>query len=407
MSLIPNAYLDLLRRRPARLPLLASVIGRLPYGAGGLAMIVLIQHATGSFASAGAAEAAFAIGVGSGVPLQGRIVDRFGQTSVLVASGILNGAASVLLVIAAHGGWSLAALAAISLLAGLTSPPISPCLRSLLAELLRGDEDALQSAYALDAVIIELAFIFGPLITAALIALGSAEAAVLLSGALGSAGALLLAFSTASRRWRGSRHERRHWAGALSSPGILVLAAAAVAFGGGIAAMELAVIAYGKVHYSAAIAGPLISIQALASLAGGFWFGARSWTLPLVERFVRLNSLVALGFLPLLLVPSLPLMSILMLLTGFGLAPLSATSYALIDRLAPPGTRTEAFGWLITATMLGNGAGAALGGAIVNGGQLRLGFLTAFAAMTAAWLIALAGRRLLAGRAGRLTRVAA
>ncbi len=85
-------------------------------------------------------------------------------------------------------------------------------------------------------------------------------------------------------------------------------------------------------------------------------------------------------------------MAVLMLATGAGLAPVSATSYSLADRLAPPGTRTEAFGWLITATVLGNGAGAVIGGAIVNGGHLRLGFLAAFAGMAAAWVVALAGR---------------
>jgi MFS family permease len=85
-------------------------------------------------------------------------------------------------------------------------------------------------------------------------------------------------------------------------------------------------------------------------------------------------------------------MFLLMLITGVGLAPASAASYALVERLAPRGTQSEAFGWLIAGTVFGIGLGSVIGGAIVNGGHLRLAFLIAFAGMAAAWLVAFAGR---------------
>ena len=78
----------------------------------------------------------------------------------------------------ARGGASLAALAALSALSGLTVPPISSCMRGMWAAML-DDAHALQSAYALDAVIIEVAFITGPLLAAGLTAAVSPSAAVL------------------------------------------------------------------------------------------------------------------------------------------------------------------------------------------------------------------------------------
>jgi MFS family permease len=391
VSLVPNAYLDLLRRKPAQSPLLGSAIGRLPFGASGIAMLILVQHATGSFASAGVTEAFFTVGAGIGVPAQGRLIDRLGQTPLLLGSAALSVLASVVFVVAAHDGSSLAVLSAVAALAGLAVPPLSICMRALWSDLLDNGA-ALQSAYALDAVIIELAFICGPLIAAALIALFSAEVAVLASAGLGCMGALIFAGSAASRKWQSSSHEVRHWAGPLRFAGIVVLAGVALAFGFGIGAMELALIAFGKARASASIAGPLISAQAVASLAGGFWFGAHNWRLSLPDRYVRLNLLVALCFLPLALTPSLPVMFLLMLITGVGLAPASAASYALVERLAPRGTQSEAFGWLIAGTVFGIGLGSVIGGAIVNGGHLRLAFLIAFAGMAAAWLVAFAGR---------------
>jgi predicted MFS family arabinose efflux permease len=140
------------------------------------------------------------------------------------------------------------------------------------------------------------------------------------------------------------------------------------------------------------IVGPFISIQGAASMLGGIWYGARRWTSPPEDRYPRLNLLLALGFLPLVFVTSLSAMGVCMVLAGLAIAPAGAVEYVLIDRLAPVGTSTEAFGWVITATILGSGVGSGVGGAVVNTGHVRLGFGIALAGAVLAWVASAMGR---------------
>jgi predicted MFS family arabinose efflux permease len=386
----PAAYRHLLEIRRARLPLIASVIGRLPIALSGLAAIFLVQAETGSFTDAGVVEACYTVGAAIGLPAQGRLVDRVGQTRVLVPASLASAAALAAFVIAARDGSGVAVLGALNLVAGLTYPPLSQCMRGLWSALL-DDQDALQSAYALDAVVIELAFISGPLLAAVVAASVSPSAAVILGLVLTLSGGLMFAATEASRSWRPAGAPR-HWAGPLRSSGIWVLVGASLGFGLANGALALALTAFGHQHNATEIVGPFISIQAAASMLGGIWYGARRWASPPEDRYPRLNLLLALGFLPLVFAGSLPVMGVLMLVAGLAIAPAAAVEYVLIDRLAPAGTSIEAFGWVITATVLGSGIGSAIGGAAVNGGHIQLGFILALAGAALAWAASQLGR---------------
>jgi hypothetical protein len=239
--------------------------------------------------------------------------------------------------------------------------------------------------------VIELAFIVGPLLAAGVTATVSPSAAVLAGGLLTATGTGMFAASRASRSWRPVA-VARHWAGPLRAPGIWVLAAASIGFGFANGALTLALTAFGKDHGATEIVGPLIAIQAVASLIGGIWYGTRKWESPPWERYPRLILMLAIGFAPLALVSSVELMGLLMVFAGFAIAPATAVEYLLIDGLAPRGTATEAQGWVITATVLGAALGSVAGGAIVNGDHVSLGFVAAFGGVAAAWLCSALGR---------------
>jgi predicted MFS family arabinose efflux permease len=55
-----------------------------------------------------------------------------------------------------------------------------------------------------------------------------------------------------------------------------------------------------------------------------------------------------------------------MVLAGIPIAPAFASSYGLVDRLAVPGTTTEAFSWLSTAIVTGISLGTAVGGLVIE-----------------------------------------
>ncbi len=79
-----GAYRVLLQPPGTARLIVSLLIGRIPIGIFSLAIVLLVRAETGSFAQAGAASAAWAIGAGLLAPVQGRLVDRFGQPAVLI-----------------------------------------------------------------------------------------------------------------------------------------------------------------------------------------------------------------------------------------------------------------------------------------------------------------------------------
>ena len=67
----------------ARVPLIFSTLGSMPIGMFGLAILLLAYDATGSFAQAGRVAGAFSLANAFGALVQGRLMDRLGQTRVL------------------------------------------------------------------------------------------------------------------------------------------------------------------------------------------------------------------------------------------------------------------------------------------------------------------------------------
>jgi predicted MFS family arabinose efflux permease len=382
-------YRTILAIRDARQPVIGALIDRVPIAGTSLAMILLIRAETGSFAIAGAVQAAFAIATAVSLPIQGRLIDRLGQTGVLAAAVVLNPIALIGLVLAAKSGAGTAPLAAIGAACGATQAATGSAMRALWSNLIP-DASLRQSAYALDAVSLEVAFIAGPLVTAVLIAAGSPTLAVLANAGFAMLGTLMFLLSRASRAWRGHA-SRASWAGPLRSRGILALLLVEVAFGFSLGAMEISITAFATGEGSSSMAGVLIAFQAAASLVAGLWYGSRHHAASPGERYPRICLLLAAGLIPLLFVSSIGEAIPLMIVSGLALAPAGTVLYGLIDELAPAGTATEAFTWMITAISSGVAGGSALGGALVSGGHPHRGLVaTVLAAALAAAIAYLA-----------------
>jgi MFS family permease len=386
-------YRRILAISGARQPILGTVIDRVPIAGMSLAIILLVRAETGSFAIAGVVQAAFAVATAVSLPIQGRLIDRLGQTGILATAVALNPVAITGLILAASSDVAVAPLAAIGAACGATQAATGSAMRALWSALIP-DSSLRQSAYALDAVSLEVAFIAGPLVTAALVAVGSPTVAVLANLGFATVGTLVFLLSRASRSWRGQRSQAS-WAGPLRSRGILALLLVEVAFGVSLGAMEISITAFTTEEGSSSMAGVLIAFQAAASLVAGLWYGSRHHRAPPGERYPRICLLMTAGFVPLLFVASVGEAIPLMVLSGFALAPAGTVLYALIDELAPTGTATEAFTWMVTALATGAAAGSALGGALVSGGHPHRGLVAMVGAAAAAAAIAYVARPVL------------
>jgi len=159
----------------------ATLLARFPIGINALAVVLYLRESTGSFAVAGAVAGSLAAGSGIGAPVQGRLVDRFGQRRVLVPLAFLHAVALGALVLAGESAAPTALLVLCGVVAGFAIPPTSSVLRSMWPSLLRDRPELVQPAYALDSVMIELIFILGPLLTGLITAVVSPQAALIVS----------------------------------------------------------------------------------------------------------------------------------------------------------------------------------------------------------------------------------
>ena len=381
-------------RHPGVPRLVVSVlIGRIPIGIFSLAIVLLVRQETGSFAQAGAASAAWALGAGVVAPLQGRLVDRFGQPAVLIPSTLLNASAVAAVVLGARAGAPTWVLALFAWLGGAALPPLGACMRSIWADTFADDASSRNTAYTFESMIAELFYILGPAITTVLIAISSPSAALLFAIGLSAAGTIAFATAALSRGWRSDDTVRRPRAGALAAPGMRTLmyaiAPTGVAFGVLEVAMPGFAVSQGR---PAGLAGIFLSAMAVGSLLGGLWYGARRWSGPIVTRFLGLQALFTLLLLPLLLATSTWSMAVLMAIAGLALAPSAAAGYLVVDHVAPPGTVTEATTWVMTANVAGGALGAALGGIVVQDVSVRAALVLACIGPLLGTLVTLARR---------------
>jgi MFS family permease len=353
---------------PGALRLFAlSIVARLPQTMLSIGLLVHARHVTGSFGAAGLVTGAYAVALGVGGPALGQLVDRRGQTLVLVATACaavpLLAAAAVL-----PTGTPVPVVVALAIGIGLATPPMGACVRALFPGLV-GDPQALRGAYSADAAASELTWIAGPPLALALGVVWSTCAALAVAGVVLLVATVAFAAQPASRAWRPVHDAARpRGGGALGTPAMRTLVIALVAVGALFGAVEVAVTAAARELGSTAAAGPLLGVWGAGSLVGGVLATRLGGGAPGAKGLALVLLALTAGHV--LLVPaagSLVALAAVLLVAGAAIAPTYATAYAMVDDAAPAGTVTEAFAWLATAIAIGASAGAACAGTLVDG----------------------------------------
>jgi MFS family permease len=374
----------------------ATLVARFPIGVNALAIVLYLRAERGSFAVAGVVAGALAAGSGVGAPVQGRLVDSFGQRRVLGPLAFMHAGALGAIVAAADAGAPSAVLVALGFLAGFAIPPTSSVLRSMWPQLLRERPQLLQPAYALDSVTIDLIFVLGPLLTAVIASVLAPPAALVVSATCVVAGTVAFTALPPSRAFRPQRGTQTSGAlGALGSPGVRTLVLTTVPAGIGTGICEVALVAFGDDAGASATGGVLLAVWALGSAAGGLVYGALPNRPPLDRVHMAVTALLPLGLLPMALAPSVPVMALLVIPAGMFISPLLATRNELVGWVAPEGARTEAYTWPVTAFIGGIAIGAAAAGVIVEGPGWRTAFVVAGAVAAVGTVIVVVRRNTL------------
>jgi MFS family permease len=377
----------------------SAVFARLPQGMSALAVLLLVRGSTHSYAVAGTAVGAEALASAVCAPLLGRLIDRLGRSRVLMRCSVGYAVAQVALVGAAQlrgGGFALVALA---FAVGALLPPIAPSVRALMRDVF-AERSVRERAYALESVAQELIWIAGPLLVALVITFFTPAVAVLLIAAEGLLGTILfvrgpLVGDSGRAAAPGGRGT------ALSSGGLRALLVPIALTGTALGATEVGLPALALHAGSRSASGLLLALWSVGSMAGGLWYGSRSWRTALSARYATLLLAAVVCTAPLIVVRSLPAALLSSVLAGVTIAPVFSCQYALVGHAVSPGTETEAFTWASAALVGGIAAGSAVGGGLVSAAGVSTPFVLACGATGVAGAMAVAARWLRVRRAAR------
>ncbi|WP_331762445.1 transporter (plasmid) [Streptomyces sp. NBC_01527] len=386
-------YLQLLRLRYAAHMLGSTLIGRLPNAMAPVALLLAAREEHGSLAFGGTLSAVYLVAFAIGQPALGRAADRLGP-SVPIVFGAATAATS-LFALSVLGTRSEVLAVVLAAVAGLSNPPLESGLRTLWPTILPAQPTVrsrfLSVAYALDNGSQEAVYVAGPLLAAGLAVL-SPGAALAATAAIGLGGGLSLGLSRPARLLRPLAAEQRDWLGPLRSSAVLVLLGMLMCAGGVVGAVRVSAVAQGQDLGVSWFAGALPAVMSCGGLVGGLVYGARSWRGGLYSHLALLAGAHVLAWAPLLigLGPAATLTAITV--PGLCFSTLVCVACLLINAVAPAGTTTEAFGWLIAAINLGIAGGTAAAG--WAGGHYGVALV---AAGGAALVLLLGGSRVRAG----------
>ncbi|MFD3491123.1 MFS transporter [Streptomyces sp. NPDC058690] len=369
---IPGAWTFLLPGFAARQPFAMLTIG----------IVLLVQHTTGSYGSAGAVAAVTGVSMALFAPQSGKLADRIGQRAVLLPGVLVHAASVSALTALALADAPLWLLFVAAVPTGASVPQIGPMVRARWAALLgaapgRKASPLMSTAAAFESVTDEFTFVIGPVLATALCTGVHPAAGLIAEAALTLMGGLLFAAQHRTQpavRATTSDAAERHTS-ALSVPGVRVLAVAFLGIGAVFGGMQVSLTAFAEEIGRPGANGLLYGIFAAGNMLAGIACGAVAWKSGPRRRLIAGYAALTLTASGLWAVHSVPLLAGLGLLVGLSIAPALISGYTLVEALVPASARTEAFTWLTGAVALGQAAAVTVAGRLADAHGASTGFV--------------------------------
>ncbi|MEW5812106.1 MAG: MFS transporter [Actinomycetota bacterium] len=353
----------------------AQLFARLPLGILSLAILVHVEHHSGSYATAGAVVACLTVGEAIAMPLTSRLAGQGNRTAAtLMTCAVINGSSMLALAFATTSGLQSMAL---GLIVGASVPPMMPVVRALYPQML--PRDGVRALFALDTTAQEMIWVVGPVAAMGLSTLVSTALPLIVSAAITLVGT---AWFLASARGLRPRPRPRGGRGrVLTRRSVLLAMVAGCTLVGSFTALEVGVVA--ELGNSGLTAGAAIALASVGSIVGGLTWGHRRFGL---RGVVAALTVVAAGTASFGLTHVLALQLCALFVSGLGFAPAMSALYFMVSQDVDEGVSTEAFGWLHSGSLIGAALGTSAAGAATDahGPAGAIVAATLFAAVAAA-----------------------
>ncbi|HCJ74499.1 MFS transporter [Agrobacterium pusense] len=393
-----NPYREIFRVPGAKGFSAAGFFARLPIAMAPIGIVAMLSQTHGEYWLAGAVSATFALTNAAVAPQISRLVDRRGQSSVLIPATILSVLAFAALIIATNQRWPAWTLFLSAFLAA-AMPSIPAMMRARWTELFR-DRPELNTAFAFESAADELVYIAGASLSVGLAVSLFPEAGMMISTAFLAVGtfAFLLQRSTEPkvRPVEGGRRQRS----AIWLRPVQIITVALIFVGSTFATAEVSAVAITKELGQPEAASLVIGVYAIGSFVVGLLLGALNPKTPLHRQLLIAVSVLALTALPLLVAASsVAVLAFAVFLSGVAISPIFITAFGLIERRVPESMLTEGVTWVMTGIGIGMALGAFVSGWVIDNFGPDNGFWVSVAAsLSTVTIIGLGQRSLSAER---------
>lgn len=395
---MPNPYVEIFRAPGAKGFAAAGFVARMPMAMAPIGIVAMLSQTHGEFWLAGAVSATYALANALFAPQISRVVDRLGQSRVLIPTTVVAVAAFAVLMLAAAQHWPLWTLFAAALAAAVM-PSYPAMIRARWSELFR-DRPELNTAFAFESSADELVYIAGASLSVGLAVALFPEAGLLASTLFLALGGLAF---IAQRRTEPAPLATVVGGGqsAIRQRPVQIITLALIFVGAIFATAEVSAVAITEKLGEPGAASLVIGVYAVGSFVVGLIVGALNLKLALEKQLAIALAVIAVTAWPLLFVDSVPMLALAVFLSGVAISPTFITAFGLIERRVPAAMLTEGITWVMTGIGIGMALGSFVTGWVVDTYGASNGFIVSVVAGALALLTVLLGQRTLAGRGAR------
>ncbi|MBP2475304.1 MFS family permease [Crossiella equi] len=344
-----------------------TLLARTPIAAGPIVLnLHVLQELDKGYTWAAVVSVAVTLGLAVGAPVLGRLVDSHGLRPVVVVTTVVEA------LFWFSASWlGLTGLLAASVVGGFFALPVNSIARQAMATLV--PEERRRTAFSLDSMVMELAFMVGPAVGVVIVTNLSGHLAMALVGtSIVLAGIGLYFLNPATRApdavvSDGPRPPRSSWLTTRMAAVLAASAGAVLVLSGS----DLAIVGVLRDADQTPWLSAVIPMWCLASLIGGFVYGAMHRSYPSLV----LMGLLGLCTIPVALATEWWLIGLMIIPAGLLCAPTVAATSEEVSSLAPESVRGEAMGLHGSALTAGSALGAPLAGVAIDAFGAPWGFV--------------------------------